>query len=83
MAGGWVSVPNGGAGIGPGYWQCSHVGCQKKARQLEAEGHDHDCCGLPRHDVAHELVARPPEPLPMTLSEMWSRRTRFRYGRRR
>lgn len=45
MAGGWVSVPNGGAGIGTGYWQCSHVGCQKKARQLEAEGHDHDCCG--------------------------------------
>ena len=42
MSGGWVNVPNGGAGIGSGYWQCSHVGCKKKANPTITE---HHCCG--------------------------------------
>jgi len=31
MSGGWVN--HSGAGPYSGYWQCSHVGCQKKARE--------------------------------------------------
>ena len=49
-----------------GYWQCSHQGCQKKARLLEADGHDHDCCGHPRHDLSHEYAQMPDALYPPT-----------------
>jgi len=68
MAGGWVNVPPGGGGS---YWQCSHVGCKKKARQLVADGHDHDCCGRSRHDVDHYYAQMPPAPPRVTWGQVF------------
>ena len=32
-----------------GYLLCSHMGCNKKARDVDV---DHDCCGSSSHDLA-------------------------------
>ena len=49
----------------PGYFMCSHSGCQKKARNVDNWGRsaellsgDHLCCGRARHDTAHAYRAR-------------------------
>ena len=68
MAGGWVNVPPGGGGS---YLQCSHVGCKKKARQLEADGHDHDCCGKPYHNADHYHAQLPPYVPPPTWGDVF------------
>lgn len=56
----WVS-----GGGQPGYFQCSHSGCQKKARNVdpwhrsaELRSGDHLCCGHSKHTTAHANRAR-------------------------
>jgi hypothetical protein len=49
----------------PGYYVCSHSGCQKKARNVDNWGRssellsgDHLCCNHPKHSTAHAYRAR-------------------------
>lgn len=54
-----------GGGGQPGYYVCSHSGCQKKARNVDNWGRsaellsgDHMCCNHPKHSTAHASRAR-------------------------
>ena len=54
-----------GGGGQPGYYMCSHSGCQKKARNVDNWGRssellsgDHLCCGPAKHTTEHAYVAR-------------------------
>jgi hypothetical protein len=54
-----------GGGGQPGYYKCSHSGCQKKARNVDNWGRsaellsgDHLCCGHSKHSTAHAYRAR-------------------------
>src|SRR3954447_4086424 len=49
-----------GGGGQPGYYKCSHSGCQKKARNVDNCGRSaevlsraHRCCGHSKHSAAH------------------------------
>lgn len=39
-----------------GYFVCSHGGCSKKVR--DGARVDHECCGHPKHDIAHLYQAQ-------------------------